>query len=91
MDFAPLIRDQGNSKFTTGDVAIAVVHAMLLACDTAKSLQKEGLAKPFTLEEWIVEAGPIYFDETATAVQKVIDQAKTSLKDRPAKPYLQTK
>ena len=73
--FAPLIRDQGNSKLSTGDVEIAVVQAMLLAYDTEKRLQKEGLAKPFTLDEWIVEAGPEYFDETAAAVEKAIKQA----------------
>src|SRR6516165_11598733 len=32
--FAPLIRDQGNSKFSTGDVGTPVVRGMLLAYDT---------------------------------------------------------
>ena len=86
--FAPLIRDQGNSKLPTGDVEIAVVQAMLLAYDTEKRLQKEGLAKPFTLDEWIVEAGPAYFDETAAAAEKTIQQATAALKNRTAKPYL---
>ena len=45
---------------------------------------------PFTLDEWIVEAGPKYFDETVTAAQKAIEQAKAALKDRTAKPYGQT-
>jgi hypothetical protein len=85
--FAPLIRDQGNSKFPTGDVEIAVVKAMLLAYDTEKRLQKEGLAGPYTLDEWVVEAGPMYFDETAVAAQQAIDQARTALKQRAAKPY----
>src|SRR5262249_55669857 len=62
--FAPLIRDQGNSKFPTGDVADAVVRGMLSAYDTDKRLQKEGLSKDFTLEAWNVEAGQMYFDET---------------------------
>jgi len=39
--FAPLIRDQGNTKLPAGDVAIAVVRGMLLAYDTDKRLQKE--------------------------------------------------
>src|SRR5262245_49644779 len=59
--FAPLIRDQGNSKFGTGDVATAVVRGMSLAYDTDRRLQKEGLGKPFTLDEWWVEAGPAFF------------------------------
>ena len=56
--FAPLLRDQGNAKLGTGDVEQAVTRGMLLAYDTEKRLQKEGLGKSFTLEEWAVEAGP---------------------------------
>src|SRR5439155_3968204 len=77
--FAPLIRDQGNSKLPTGDVEVAVVQAMLMAYDTEKQLQKEGLAKDYTLDEWIVEAGSDYFDETASAVEKAIKQATAAL------------
>ena len=89
--FAPLIRDQGNTKLSAGDVEIAVVRGMLLAYDTDKRMQKEGLAKPFTLDEWIVEAGPQYFDETTTAVEKAIQQVTTALKDRSAEPYIRPK
>jgi hypothetical protein len=89
--FAPLIRDQGNSKLPVGDVEIAVVRGVLLAYDTQKRLQKEGLAKPFTLNEWIVEAGSQYFDETATAAEKAIQKATTALKDRNAEPYMRAK
>jgi hypothetical protein len=85
--FAPLIRDQGNSKLGTGDVAKAVVRGMLLAYDTEKRLQKEGLTKEFTLEDWNVEAGEKYFDETATAVQETIQQTGKTIKDRAADPF----
>jgi hypothetical protein len=85
--FAPLIRDQGNTKLSAGDVEIAVVREMLMAYDTERRLQKEGLATPFTLDEWIVEAGPQYFEETVTAVEKAIQQATTALKDRSAGAY----
>ena len=85
--FAPLIRDQGNSKFPTGDVADAVVCGMLSAYDTDKRLQKEGLSKGFTLEAWNVEAGQMYFDETVTGVQKAIEQAGALIKERRTEPY----
>ena len=91
MAFAPLIRDQGNTKFAAGDVAIAVVRGMLLAYDTDKRLQKEGLAVPFMLDEWIVEAGPQYFDETVSAVAKAIQQASTALRDRSAERLIRSK
>jgi len=89
--FAPLIRDQGNSKLPAGDVALAVVRGMLLSHDTEVRLQKEGLAKSFQLEEWIVEAGADYFNETVTAVEKAIQQTNTALKDRNNQPYIQSK
>src|SRR5262245_32731975 len=85
--FAPLIRDQGNSKFGTGDVGTAVVRGMLLAYDTEKRLQKEGLAKPFALEEWWVEAGPAYFDETVAGVKKASAEASDLIEARESKPY----
>jgi hypothetical protein len=47
-----------------------------------KRLQKEGLSKEFTLDEWNVEAGPAYFDDTVVGVQKAIEQAGKAIKDR---------
>lgn len=89
--FAPLLRDQGNFKLPVGEVEVAVVRGVLLAYDTHLRLQKEGLAKSFALEEWIVEAGPTYFDETVTGVEKAIAQATTSLKSRSPESYRRSK
>ncbi len=89
--FAPLIRDQGNSKFPAGEVATAVVRGMLLAYDTESRLAKEGLAKPYILKAWNMEAGPAYFDETAAAVEKAIKQATATLKDRGTESYRRAK
>jgi len=63
-------------------VETAVVRGMLLAYDTEKRLQKEGLAKAFTLDEWHVEAGPDYFDDTVIGVRKAIEEATTAIQDR---------
>jgi hypothetical protein len=89
--FAPLIRDQGNKKLGTGDVETAVVRGMLLAYDTQKRLEKEGLSKDFSLEEWNVEAGPTYFDETVTGVQKAIAEAQKAIADRSGEPLAKKK
>jgi hypothetical protein len=89
--FAPLLRDQGNEKLGTGQVETAVVRGMLLAYDTQKRLQKEGLAKEFTLEEWNVEAGPKYFDETVAGTKEALEQAGKAIKDRGTTPYVQVK
>ncbi len=85
--FAPLIRDQGNNTFKTGDVETAVVRGMLLAYDTERRLQKERLAKEYTLEEWWVEAGPTYYDETVAGVKKAAAEATDLIKARGSKPY----
>jgi hypothetical protein len=89
--FAPLIRDQGNSKLGTGEVGAAVVRGMLLVYDTDRRLQKEGLAKGYPLDEWIVEAGAKYFDETVEGVQKAIEHADKDIKDRGTKPFSKMK
>src|SRR3954451_17910846 len=85
--FAPLIRDQGNSKLATGDVAHAVVRGMLLALDTESRLRKEGLARSHAIAEWECEAGPRYFDETVSAVRKAAREAHAVVAARPGMPY----
>jgi hypothetical protein len=55
---------------------------MLLAYDTEKRHQKERLAKSFTLEEWVVEAGADYFDDTLKGVQLGIEKAKAEIAKR---------
>jgi hypothetical protein len=89
--FAPLVRDQGNTRFGTGDVARAVLRGMLVAYDTEKRLQKEGLGTAFTLDEWAQEAGPQFFDETVDGAQKAIQEAGEAIKARPVDPYARGK
>jgi hypothetical protein len=89
--FAPLIRDQGNSKLPTGDVSAAVLRGVLLAYDTEKRLQNEGLAKAYSLDEWWQEAGATYFDETVEATNKAAKDGQTAIASRPASPYASRK
>ena len=50
----------------------AVIRGMLLAYDTEKRLQKEGLARKWSLEQWNVEAGPAFFDDTVAGAKVVV-------------------
>jgi hypothetical protein len=84
--FAPLVRDQGNSQFGTGDVGEHVIRGLLSAYDTDRRLQKEGFARPYTLEEWSEEAGPAFFDETVEGAKRGISEAKAMIHDRSTKP-----
>ena len=85
--FAPLIRDQGSTRIGTGDIETAVVRGMLLAYDTEKRLQAQGFAKPFTLETWIIEAGPSYYDETVKGVRKANQDVQEAVTRRESKAY----
>src|SRR4029077_20581693 len=81
--FAPLLRDQGNSALGVGAIETAVVKGVLLAYDTELRLQEEGLSKNYKLEEWSVEAGPKYFDETVEGVREAVSQTATETAKRP--------
>ncbi|HEV3304288.1 MAG TPA: M17 family peptidase N-terminal domain-containing protein [Planctomycetaceae bacterium] len=85
--FAPLVRDQGNSQFGTGDVGHRAIRGLLSAYDTDRRMQKEGLARPYTLEEWSEEAGPAFFDDTVEGAKKAISEAKTLIHDRSTKSF----
>ena len=82
--FAPLLRDQGNTAFGVGAVETAVVKGMLLAYDTELRLQDEGLSSNYKLEEWCVEAGPKYFDETVVGVREAVSQTAIETAKRPS-------
>jgi hypothetical protein len=89
--FAPLLRDQGDSRYAAGEVARAVLRGVILAYDTDRRLQKEGLAKEFVLEQWAYEAGAKYFDETIAAAQRAIGETETAIAARSSEPYRSAK
>jgi hypothetical protein len=88
--FAPLIRDQGNDRLPTGEVARLVVRGLLLARDTDVRLQKEGLSKKFAMDEWVEEAGPDFYRETIAGMQTGIEEAKSAIGKRKASPFVNT-
>jgi hypothetical protein len=82
-----MIRDQGNSKVPAGDVARHVVKGVTLARDTESRLGKEGLGKGDALDEWTMEAGPMYYDETVEGVRAGVREATAAVAARPKTPY----
>jgi Cytosol aminopeptidase family, N-terminal domain len=85
--FAPLIRDQGNKALGVGAIETAVVRGILLAYDTDRRLQEEGMADKYQLTEWWVEAGPAYFDETVDGVRQAVTEAAALIAKRPSVKY----
>src|SRR6185436_2801404 len=60
--WAPVIRDEGNSTIEVGLGDRIFVEEMLSAYDTEKRLQAQGLAPRFSIEDFVIEAGPSFFD-----------------------------
>ncbi|MEA3209162.1 MAG: hypothetical protein QOE70_2219 [Chthoniobacter sp.] len=70
--WAPVIRDQGNSTIDVGEGDRAFVESVLSAYDTEQRLQAQGLAEKFAISEWVIEAGPSYFDGAVEQIGKGI-------------------
>ena len=88
VSFAPMLRDQGNSVIDVAEGDAAIVEQLLLAYDTEKRLQSQGLAQPFSIEEWVIEAGPKFYDAVNTKVDAAILKAKTAIEARSAAQYV---
>ncbi|ADO72157.1 M17 family peptidase N-terminal domain-containing protein [Stigmatella aurantiaca] len=88
VSFAPTLRDQGSSVIDVGEGDAAVVEQMLLAYDTEKRLQQQGLAPKLRLSSWVIEAGPKYFEGVNTHVGDAIKAAGEQIQQRDSKPYV---
>ncbi|MEA3211454.1 MAG: hypothetical protein QOE70_4511 [Chthoniobacter sp.] len=85
--WAPVIRDQGNSKIDVGEGDRAFVESVLSAYDTEQRLQAQGLADKFAITEWVIEAGPSYFDGAVEQIGKGIAATLPELGRRDAAHY----
>jgi len=85
--WAPVIRDEGNTTIDVGEGDRAFVEEMLAAYDTEKRLQAQGLAPKFSIESFVIEAGPTFFDGAVKQVGQGIDSVTAELQKRDATPY----
>ena len=85
--FGAALRDQGNAVFAVGDVGREVMHGALLAFDTERRLQKEGLGATVSLSEWILLAGPQFFHEVVPGASAGVDAAVAGAVARSGDPY----
>jgi leucyl aminopeptidase len=88
--WAPVIRDEGNTTIEVGLGDRTFAEAMLLAYDTEKRLQAQGLAPQFSIESFVIEAGPTYFDSAAKQVGEGIDTIAGQVARRENAPYART-
>jgi leucyl aminopeptidase len=85
--WAPVIRDEGNTAIDVGEGDRAFAEEMLEAYDTEKRLQAQGLAPRFSIESFVIEAGPSFFDKAVKQVSQGIDSATVELQKRDATPF----
>jgi Cytosol aminopeptidase family, N-terminal domain len=88
--WAPVIRDEGNTTLDVGEVDRAFIEELLSAYDTEKRLQAQKLAPDFSVEEFVIEAGPTYFEDAAKRVEEGIESIAAQLTERNAAPYSST-
>jgi leucyl aminopeptidase len=85
--WAPVIRDEGNTAIDVGEGDRAFAEQMISSYDTEKRLQEQGLAPKFSIESFVIEAGPTYFDGVVKEVGKGIDSMAAQLSQRDTVPY----
>src|SRR5258705_1985586 len=85
--WAPVIRDEGSTTIDVGEGDRAFAEEMLAAYDTEKRLQAQGLAPKFSIESFVIEAGPSFFDGAVKHVGQGIDSVTAKLQKRDATPY----
>src|SRR5438552_10360122 len=85
--WAPVIRDEGSTTFDVGEGDRAFAEEMLAAYDTEKRLQAQGLAPKFSIESFVIEAGPSFFDGAVKQVGQGIDSVTAKLQKRDATSY----
>ena len=89
--WAPVIRDEGNTFLDVGESARAFIEQLLSSYDTEKRLQEQELAPNFSVEDFVIEAGPTYFEGAAKQVEEGIESIAAQLAQRNAAPYSSTK
>ena len=85
--FAPTIRDQGNSTIEVGPGDRIVAEEIILAYDTEKRLQAQGLSPRFDIKEWTIEAGPKFVESAIAEVGKGVAAANAQTAKRSSDPY----
>src|SRR6267142_4480843 len=88
--WAPVIRDEGSTTIDVGEGDRAFAEEMLAAYDTEKRLQAQGLAPKFSIESFVIQAGPSFFDGAVKQVGQGIDSVTAELQKRDATSYAST-
>ena len=71
---------------------VSLVYAGLVrGADTEKRLQAQGLAPTFSIESFVIQAGPSFFDGAVKQVGQGIDSITAELQKRDSTRYASSK
>jgi cytosol aminopeptidase family protein len=87
VSFAPTLRDQGSTRIDVGDGDAAVSEQLILACDTERRLQDQGLTPKANLVDFTIEAGSKYFDSASQKVTNAVASAAAQIATRNPRRY----
>lgn len=87
VSWAPTLRDQGSSRIDVGDGDAAFAEQFVLAYDTEKRLQEQGLSRRGDVADLTIEAGPKYFAGAAEKVGTSVAAAAERVGRRGSEPY----
>jgi hypothetical protein len=82
VSFASTLRDQGSTRIDVAEGDAAVAQAWILAYDTEKKLQEQGLAPTTDVTAFTIEAGPSYFVNAAAKVGDAVKSAAAAIQER---------
>jgi len=85
--WAPVIRDEGDTRIEVGLGDRTFTEQFLSAYDTEKRLQAQGLEPDFSIKSLTIEAGPSYFESAVKQVGEGIDSISAELGQRDPAPY----
>ena len=85
--WAPVIRDEGDSKIEVGLGDRTFVEAFLSAYDTEKRLQEQGMEPNFKIDSLTIEAGPAFYESAVRQVGDGISSIGPELDQRETAPY----
>lgn len=87
VSFAPTLRDQGSTRVEVGDGDAAFTEGWVLAYDTEKRLQQQGLTPPVDIQSLTIEAGGKYFNSVAAKVADAVNKTTSKVQQRNTTPY----
>jgi hypothetical protein len=87
VSFAPTLRDQGSTRVDVGEGDAAFARGWILAYDTEKKLQQQGLAPAFDVSSLTIEAGPKFFPGAVSKVADAVQKSASAIHDRSTAPY----